>query len=424
MKTHALLISAVASNQGKTLLTMALLHHFQKSVRPYKCGPDFIDPQFHQRIAHTPSINLDGYMMNQEQLRWLFHHYMDKKMAIVEGVMGYYDGMDKGASAYDVAKILKIPTLLLLDGGGSYITVAAVLQGLCHFRKDNTITLVVLNNISSKMHYELIKKQIEAECCGVVVCGWIQKGLESLQSTHLGLHLQELEGEKLQTIVADVLQHIELEKLEQMSECEVANPPATYPFAPIYKQKKTCVLVRDENFSFVYHDNLVYLQELFERVLIIKSTHNEPIPKEADVVILPGGYVETKESYARVKDAHNFRNSLISHAAKGKAIYAECAGLIYLGEMIDDKRMSAILPITFSLTKKRERLGYYMCELEEKVVKGHAFHYSKVLTSPPTEIKLYKNSNKHAKQGAWKQGKIFATYLHTMWRVSGLSGID
>jgi cobyrinic acid a,c-diamide synthase len=419
------LISAVASNQGKTLLTMALLHHFQKSVRPYKCGPDFIDPQFHARIAKHPSINLDGYMMNQEQLSWLFWHYFDREVAIVEGVMGYYDGMDKGASAYDVAKTLGISSLLLLDGSGSYITVAAVLKGMQDFRKDNTIQAVVLNCVSSAMHYELIKKHIEAECAGVVVCGWIQKDLPTLQSTHLGLSLKELQNEEIEQIAADVLEHIDMQKLFAVMELESpSHDEGLYPFEPIRKEDASCVLVMDENFSFVYEDNIAYLRERYKKLHIIKSTEDETIALDADIVILPGGYVETKESYARVKDAHNFRNSLISHAAKGKAIYAECAGLIYLGERIDDKRMSAILPITFTLTKKRERLGYYMCELEAKVVKGHAFHYSKVLTSPPTEIKLYKNSKKHAKQGAWKQGKIFATYLHTMWRVSGLSGID
>ncbi len=423
MKKKALLISAIASNQGKTLLTMALLQHFKNSVRPYKCGPDFIDPQFHSRIAQTPSINLDGYMMNDEQLRWLFHNYMDKEVAILEGVMGYYDGMDKGASAYNVAKTLGVTSLLIIDGSGSYITTAAVVQGLKHFRDDNTIKAVVINKVSSKMHYELIKKHIEAECEGVVVCGWIEKNLPSLASTHLGLDLRELELAALQSIAADVLKHIDMELLISLMGYE-EQISGGYPFEKIEKKDECCVLVRDENFSFVYEDNIAYLRERYKKLHIIKSTKDEPIPSDADIVILPGGYVETEDAYARLKDSKYFKASLLAHAKAGKKIYAECAGLIYLGEHIDDKEMSGILPITFALTDKRERLGYYKCELDGRVIKGHAFHYSKVLTASPTDIKLYKVSKKSAKEGGWKQGSIFASYLHTMWRVSALSGID
>jgi len=419
----ALVISAIASNQGKTLLTMALLHHYKNRVRPYKCGPDFIDPQFHAHIAKTPSINLDGYMMDEAQLRWIFQEYMDKEVAILEGVMGYYDGMDKGASAYDVAKTLEIPSLLILDAGGSYISVAAVLQGMKNFRDDNTIKAVVLNRVSSKMHYELVKKHIESECEGVVVCGWIEKNLPSLESTHLGLDLKELEDERLESIARDVLKNIELAQLESVMQIDVSENKS-YPFKEIVQKDEVCVLVKDANFSFIYEDNINYLKSLYKELLFVDSTKDEIIPTSADIVILPGGYVETEDAYKRVKDLQNFKSSLIAHAQKGKKIYAECAGLIYLGESIDDKAMSGILPITFALTDKRERLGYYRCELDGEVIKGHAFHYSKVLQAPPTDIKLYKVSKKSAKEGGWKQGNVFATYLHTMWRVSGLSGIN
>jgi cobyrinic acid a,c-diamide synthase len=419
MKKKALLISAIASNQGKTLLTMALLHHYKTSVRPYKCGPDFIDPQFHARIAQTPSINLDGYMMNEEQLTWIFNNYMDRDVAILEGVMGYYDGMDKGASAYDVAKILHIPSLLIFDGSGSYITIAAVVQGLKNFRKENTIKAVVINKVSSKMHYELIKKHIEAECEGVVVCGWIEKNLPSLSATHLGLNLKELEDEKIEKIAQDVLKNIELELLESVMEVDVSENEA-YPFEKIEKKEELCVLVKDKNFSFIYEDNIAYLRERYKELLIIESTEDEAVPSHADVVVLPGGYVETQEAYERVKASQNFQRSLVAHAKEGKKIYAECAGLIYLGKSIDEKQMSGVLSITFTLTEKRERLGYYKCELDGKVIKGHAFHYSQVLQAPPTDIKLYKVSKKSAKDGGWREKNVFATYLHTMWRVSGL----
>jgi len=413
----ALVVSAVSSNGGKTLLTMALLHHFRERVRPFKIGPDFIDPQFHQKISGVPSINLDGFMMNQNQVRWIFNRYQ-KEINICEGVMGFYDGMDRGSSGYDIAKMLNIPTLLILDGGGSYITVSAVLKGLMEFREDNTIKAVILNHISSQMHFELIKKHIEAESDEVVVIGWIKKNLQTIKSRHLGLDLDELESLELDKIADSILENIDLSLLESIMGIE-SREVREYPFKPIIKLDKKCALVNDKNFSFLYYDNLVYLREIYREVIIVDSTEDEEIPKDSDMVIIVGGYVETDESYQRVKESYRFKNSLINHAKRGRAIYAECAGLIYLGRRIDNKEMTNILPIEFKLNKRRERLGYYQSinYKTEEVKKGHAFHYSKVTKAPKGDIGLYKSSPTTIKDGGWIVGDIEASYLHLFWRI-------
>ena len=414
-----LIISAIASNQGKTLLTMALLHHYKTKVRPFKCGPDFIDPQFHEKIANTPSINLDGYMLNPAQLQWIFQKYMDKEVAIIEGVMGYYDGMDKNASAYDIAKILQIPSLILLDASGSYITLCAILQGLKTFQKDNTIKGVIFNKCSSQMHYELIKKHIQQSLPDIKICGWIQKDLPTLQATHLGLDLKELEEKDIAQITQEVLEHIDFDTLESFMDIKIQQQN-TYPFPPIQQKKEVCVVVKDKNFSFLYYDNLQYLKEVFQEVILIDSTQDQTIPKNADIVIIPGGYVETNSAYNNIKNSIHFQTSLIQHA-KTKKIYAECAGLIYLGQNCDEKKMSGILPISFTLGKKRKRLGYYQCNLNNTIIKGHAFHYTSITKAPKTDIKLYKTSTKMAKDGGYRYKNIFATYLHTMWRVSKIT---
>jgi len=413
----ALVISAIASNQGKTLLTMALLHHFKSRVCPFKIGPDFIDPQFHEKVASYPSVNLDGYMMNETQLKWMFEKYSDKEVSICEGVMGFYDGMEKNSSAYDVAKVLKIPALLILDASGSYITISALINGMMNFRNDNTIKAVVLNKISSQMHYELVKKYIDLECKGIVVVGWIKGNLPTLSSVHLGLNLEELEDKELEKISADVLTHVDTELLESLMDVEIQKVQE-YPFKPIVKKDEKCVLVKDKNFSFIYHDNIEYLKEVYKELLIIDSTKDEVIPTDADIVIIGGGYVETKESYERVRNSHKFRNSLITHADKNKKIYAECAGLIYLGKSIDEKKMSGILDIEFILGKKRTRLGYYNAEDYEtkEITKGHAFHYSFVSSGVSGDIGLFKSSKNSMSDGGWKKGNILGTYLHSMWR--------
>jgi cobyrinic acid a,c-diamide synthase len=405
----ALCISASASNQGKTVLTTALLYYFRKSVRPFKIGPDFIDPQFHQRVCQTPSINLDRYMMDKDELKWLFYNYSDKKISICEGVMGFYDGHDKKSSAYDISKLLNIPTLILLDGSGSYITVSAVLKGLSTYKKDNTIKGVILNKIASQSHYELIKKVIEKDFKNIKVLGWIKKGIESLSETHLGLDLKDLE--KIEKISQEVLENIDIKKLEKIAKVE-KRIKVKYPFEKMPKQNKKLAIVNDENFSFLYYDNLVFLKELFHEVVIIDSTKDEIIPDDTDIVYICGGYVETNSAYEKVKNSHEFKDSLIKHA-KDKTIYAECAGLLYLGKSVDDKVMSSILDVSFTKEKRFQRMGYYF---NEDGIKGHAFHYTRPIDENSGFDRLSKSKDLIGKFGSWEKNRVFGTFLHSMFR--------
>ncbi len=407
----AICISAISSNQGKTLLTTALLHYFKKSVRAYKIGPDYIDPQFHEAICLRPSINLDTFLMNEKQVNWIFNKYNDQNISIIEGVMGFYDGMDKGSSAYDLTKLLKIPTLLLLDASGSYITISAVLKGLKTYKQDNTIKAVVLNKVSSLSHYELIKNQIEKDFDDVFVLGWIKKDLSTLKQTHLGLDLINANSQILENLSKDVLEYIDLEKLEDIATF-TPNFIEDYPFENFKKVDKKISIVKDENFSFIYYDNIIFLEEIFEKVEFIDSTKDEKISEDSDVVYICGGYVETTNAYDKIKNASNFRNSLINHS-KTKYIYAECAGLLYLGNRVDDKQMSSILNVDFTLEKKRVRLGYYY---STNGIKGHAFHYTKPLDVSNGVDILSKLENQKGEIGAWKNNKIYGTYLHTMFR--------
>ncbi len=404
-------ISAISSNQGKTLLSMALLHRYKKSVRAFKIGPDFIDPQFHEAICKTPSINLDTFLMNEEQVKWLYSRYSDKEFSILEGVMGFYDGDDKGCSAHSISSLLDVPTLLVLDGSGSYITVSAVLHGLKGYMKNNTIKGVVLNKISSKTHYEMIKDRITRDFKdSIKVLGWIEKDLESIKSIHLGLDLRELNEHKLEEISNETLKHIDLKTLEEIAKVE-KKEISNYPFDAVAKQDKFLTIIKDENFSFLYHDNLVFLKEIFKKVEIISAKNDETIDEKCDAVMIPGGYIEIDDSY---KKMGKFKTSLIEHVKRGGFVYAECAGLIYLSNKIDDKPMSGLLNMDFKLNDKRVRLGYYYSDLG---LKGHAFHYSSPINPPRGEHKLSKTEDfSNATFGAWRDGRVYGTYLHVTLR--------
>ncbi len=389
------------------------MYHYKNSVRPFKIGPDFIDPLFHQKICQTPSINLDTCIMNEAQVKWIFDKYSDKNISILEGVMGFYDGMDKNASAYDVTKLLNIPTVIVLDASGSYITLSAIIKGLKTYREGNTIKGVIFNHVSSNGHYELIKNQIEKDFDDIEVLGWIQNRLDTLDSTHLGLDLKDNDTQKLELISKEVLKHIDLEKLELISNFE-QQKVENYPFEEVKIYDKHIALVNDDNFSFLYHDNLEFLKEHFSKVTLVNAINNEKIPEDADVVFIVGGYIETQKAYEKIENSNDFKNSLLNHAKQNKAVYGECAGLLFLSNKVDDKKMMGLLDLDFTLGKRFYRMGYYENDLG---ITGHAFHYTRLVDEDKIgEYKLYKKNSNDGTYAAFKNNNIFGTYLHTMLR--------
>lgn len=415
-----IVIAALASGQGKTTLTTALLHHFRENVQPFKTGPDFIDPQFHRKITGVPSINLDSFMMNKHQLRWLWHRYATGKTAIVEGVMGFYDGEKRGTSTYDVARILELPVLLVMDGSGSYDTLVAVMRGMLAHHKNQTIKAVVFNRLGSASHYGLLRTRFESEFPDIHLCGWIPKNLTPLKSRHLGLDLNELSHKDLEQMSRDVLEHIDLEVLEKAMVFTPTKKVKSYPFESLKPEpKKSLAIVRDENFSFLYEDNVAFLSELFGTVSFISAVDDEAVPSDADALYLPGGYVETADSHERIKDSVRFRESL--QHFKGK-IYAECAGLIYLGNKIENDGielpMSGLLDIDFAMQNRFKRMGYYLAEdhVKQQGYSGHAFHYSTVARADEGVWELRKPGSDRCEWAAWQRENVFGTYLHAFFR--------
>lgn len=427
-----ILLSALSSGEGKTTLSRALLYKISKlvKVQAFKAGPDYIDPQFHRAITNKASINLDLFMMNETEVNSLFHHYLQDHFAIVEGVMGLYDGLDKGFSTYDLAKTLKIPVILIVNAKGSYSTISPILKGIREYRKDNYISGVILNHVSTENHYNLIKKQLHQDHPDLKIYGWVPKLDKVIPSRHLGLDLNSINDSEMEGFSEEVLKNIDIQSILNSSIIEndsynSLDKAFTIPEYLNNYSKKCCTVVFDEAFSFLYEDNLNFLKTVFKEVIVISSKDNQKIPDYTNSIYLPGGYVETDYNYNFLSNANDFKESLIHHFNKGTKIFAECAGLIYLGESIetlDNKslEMTAILPLKFKMLNKRKRLGYYRAyDLKEhSIYKGHAFHYSDVIYSENgfERLGLFKDTNTKADLAGWQKDNAVGTYLHSFFR--------
>ena len=208
----------------------------------------------------------------------------------------------------DVSTLLNVPTVIVLDAQGSYITPSAVLGGLKAYRADNTIKGVILNRLGSQSHYELIKNRIESDFDDVAVLGWVRDGLDALRDTHLGLDLRD--RDKLAAISAQALEHIDIDALIALGRSD-APAAKGYPFPPPPRSEDAVAVVCDENFSFLYPDNLRFLEEAFSSVCLVSPSCDEPIPDTCKSVYICGGYVETDAAYETLRNARRFKDSLI-----------------------------------------------------------------------------------------------------------------
>lgn len=434
----AVAISALSSGQGKTLFTTSLLYWIQKQlspVRSYKAGPDYIDTKFHEKITGYPSINLDLFMMSPEELVSVFSYYAHGfDNVVIEGVMGFYDGIDYKTSTYDISKALNVPVILVLSAEGTYSTLIPQIKGILDYKKDNMIRGIVLNKVSSEQHYQIVKQLIDQEIPEITTLGWIQKDLSALSSRHLGLDLAELENQKLDELSHQVMKYIDTKKLQKLIDVNILstkqNPFDNDIIASLFdlSHNKNLTIVHDKAFSFLYPVNFDFLKELFSNVTMISALNNDEIPIDTDVVYLPGGYVETSEVAPILDKANIFKKSLRSISEySNKLVYAECAGLMYLGNNIQTTYESTItgcnlLSLDFEMKKHRTRLGYYkvldMSNLN--IYRGHAFHYSNAIEMPNNAFlqwSIYKNTSLKAQTGAWinLNKNVLGTYLHTMF---------
>jgi len=417
-------VSGLRGGSGKTVLSLCLVALFRKkglSVTPFKKGPDYIDAGWLAKAAGVPCYNLDLFMMKPEQALNSFISHTVKvpektstltplHVALIEGNRGLFDGVDvEGTySTAELAKLLKTPVIIIVDCTKATNTIAAMVLGCQNMDREVPIGGIVLNRIATNRQETLIRKAIEKRC-GLPVVGAIPKlKKDPFPERHMGLTpFQERRdvAESL-ALVSDIGEkYIDVDRVlnianeaspletgikdyglginEKKITTAVTNPQPLTP-NPVVK----IGIIRDSAFQFYYQENFEELEKKGASLIEVSPLREAKLP-ELDALYMGGGFPETHA--IALADNMSFRKSLFDAVEKGLPVYAECGGLMYLGKSLvlagQTHPMVGVLPIIFGLEKKPQAHGYSIVEVEKNnpyfsvktVLKGHEFHYSRVL---------------------------------------------
>ncbi|MBE9582136.1 MAG: cobyrinate a,c-diamide synthase, partial [Proteobacteria bacterium] len=412
-----IVISALRGGSGKTIVSLGLIASWRKrgmAVAPFKKGPDYIDAGWLALAAGRPCHNLDAFLMPAENILLSFtRHTLASDVAVIEGNRGLYDGIDlEGASSTsELAKLLKAPVVLVIDCTKSTRTVAAVVQGCIRFDPDVRICGVILNRIAGARHESILRQTVE-HYCAVPVLGAIPRiKAEAFPERHMGLVPTPEHGWADTSIekAADMAeQYLDLERLLGIAREAlplVANeippgPPLTLTppfdkggqggFRRTSKDSPPRIgVIRDAAFQFYYPENLEALEAAGAEVVTVSALTDPGLPS-LDGLYIGGGFPETQAQ--ALAENQGFRQDVRRLAEDGLPVYAECGGLMYLGEslVLDGVTypMAGVLPVVFGFSRRPEGHGYTIFEVEKPNpyfetgmrVRGHEFHYSKVLS--------------------------------------------
>ncbi len=422
------LIAAPTSGSGKTTIARGLMALFCRKgyqVQPFKCGPDYIDTKFHEAVCGRPSINLDTFMASPEHVRGLFSHYgADADICIVEGMMGLFDGYDRErGSSYEIARVLDIPVVLVVDAKSAAYSMAALLSGFIHFRKDVRIAGVIFNNVGSEKHFQMLQQVCDD--LSIACLGHLPKSPALEQgSRYLGLDFsKEAESEELIKALEEHVDWKALGKLGVFSEDSALSPaavgaqesPGLLGVNLDFTRSKPGVLIarNAESFSFVYQEVI----DAFGSVSFFDPETEVPQLDGIELLYLPGGYPE-KHLEALVANAA-CRQAIKDYAERGGRIQAECGGMMYLCERIvtdeGEYPMCGVLPYSITARKSDRKLslGYRQFTLDGKAYRGHEFHYTQFLgETPKSLVQVYNAKGEPVSTPVFRHKNVLASYTH------------
>ncbi|MEN8141099.1 MAG: cobyrinate a,c-diamide synthase [Thermodesulfobacteriota bacterium] len=396
-----IIVAGLGGGSGKSVVAVGLAAWFARAgqkVLPFKKGPDYIDAGWLSLAAGEECYNLDPFLMSEEQLRASYHQRLAAggEVAIIEGNRGLYDGVDAagGYSTAELSKLLGLPVLLVVDCTKTTRTVAALVLGCRMLDPEVEICGVVLNRIGSRRHEKIVRSAVETYAKVPVLGAYRRLKRDIFPMRHLGVTpFQEYDGSE--QAISDLAQGAE-DNLDMAAISKLMAPLApgegpARPAAPAQQEKVRIGILRDAAFQFYYPENLAALAANGAEVVEINSLTAQGLPAGLHALYIGGGFPET--SARLLADNESFRQAIKEAAERGLPIYAECGGLIYLGEEIildgEPYPLVGVFPVRFTLEKRPQAHGYTVLTAragnpfygEGSRVKGHEFRYSKVAWS-------------------------------------------
>jgi len=438
----SIIIAAPHSGSGKTTITLGLMECFKRRglrIAPFKVGPDFIDPGYHRLVCGRPSINLDGWICSPEFVRETFaYHSEGADIAVIEGVMGLFDGIsgmsDQGSTAH-IARITGSPVILVVDARSQARSAAALIKGFAEFDPRVRVAGVIFNNVASEGHARLLREALETLDTDTRALGFIPKDERlHIPSRHLGLLTageNPLSGEFLDHLAEVIKDHVDLGLLWStggLCPTDQLLPFDEAPGVTMGGEPVRIAVARDEAFSFVYEDNLRLLRDAGADLVPFSPLRDERLPGDIGGIYLPGGYPEVFAD--TLEDNRAIKGEIRNAVEAGMPVYAECGGFIYLTEGVVDTKnemesfheLLGIFPVTTRMRTRRKALGYREVKLTHDallgppgtIARGHEFHYSEMGEMPSTVKRLYHVHKSGVDLGAegYSYKSCLASYVH------------
>lgn len=438
-----LIVSALRGGSGKTIASIGLIAALCGrgiSVAPFKKGPDYIDAGWLALAAGRPCYNLDTFLLDADRIRRSFYtHASAGAVALIEGNRGLFDGidLDGATSTAELAKLLSAPVVMCVDCTKTTRTMAAVIAGCVRFDPEVKVGGVILNHVAGARHESILRRSIE-HYSGVAVIGAIPKlGRPVFPERHMGLVPTVEHGwaaDSIRTVAGIAARHIDLEALLRIA--REAPPiggdrPPLYPNGPRARRAADrpplCRIgvLRDAAFQFYYPENIEALEAAGARIVFVSPLRENSLP-DIDALYIGGGFPETHAPQLAANQA--FSTGLRTLAEAGLPVYAECGGLMYLGEelVLEGARypMAGVLPLAFGLSKRPQGHGYTRVSVERAnpyypvgaEVRGHEFHYSHVLRWSGSEddfvFRMRRGVGIHGDRDGLLYKNVLATYTH------------